>query len=156
MVSTQCGWPPFTDPELYQAKTFYPGLRCLGDDLKASGYHNVFMEGFTLNFTRFDTFFGTHGFAEVLGRDELLPLTPDPTYINDKWGVEDDALFMLMRSKFDALARENAPFTLGMITVDTHVPGFVSRACSHYAGSEDRIQQAVHCTDQLVGEFIDF
>jgi sulfatase-like protein len=156
IVSTQCGWPPFTDQELYAAKTFYPGLRCLGDEMKRQGYHSVFMEGFTLNFTRLDTFFGTHGFAEVLGRDQLLPMTPDPNYRNDTWGVEDDALFALARPKFETLAREAAPFTLALITIDTHVPGFVSRSCSPYGASENRMLQAVHCTDQVVGDFIEF
>ncbi len=156
IFSTQCGWPLFADQKLWDAKTFYPGLRCLGDELKRYGYHNTFMEGYTLTFTNMGTFFGTHGFAEALGREELLPMTPDPTYRNDKWGVEDDALFALGRAKFETLAGASAPFTLVLITIDTHVPGFVSESCTAYAASADPILQAVHCTDQIVGDFVDF
>jgi hypothetical protein len=155
IVSSQCGWPPNTGQELYEAKTFYPGLLCLGDELKRHGYHNTYMGGGSIRFTRYDTFFGTHGFAEALGEEALLPMTPDPTYRN-KWGLEDDALFALARAKFETLAGASAPFTLALLTMDTHVPYFVSKSCTSYAASADPMLQAAHCTDQIVGDFVDF
>jgi phosphoglycerol transferase MdoB-like AlkP superfamily enzyme len=36
------------------------------------------------------------------------------------------------------------------------VPGFVSKSCTSYTGSANPILQAVHCTDQIVGDFVDF
>jgi phosphoglycerol transferase MdoB-like AlkP superfamily enzyme len=40
--------------------------------------------------------------------------------------------------------------------MDTHVPYFISKSCAGYASSTDPMMQAAHCTDQIVGDFVDF
>ena len=155
LVSTLCGWPFLPNPGFYRDEQFFPGMRCLGDDLLERNYLSVFMGGADLFFTRKDTLFGNHGFYKVLGAKELLPKTANTTYRN-KWGLHDDSLFDLAKDQLRALSRSGSPFALVLLTVGTHVPGYVGNSCPHYGGSDNVLLQAVHCTDMLVGDFVDF
>jgi phosphoglycerol transferase MdoB-like AlkP superfamily enzyme len=155
LVSTLCGWPFLPSPGFYRDKHFLPGMRCLGDDLEDHGYTSTFMGGADLHFTRKDTLFGDHGFSKVLGAKALLPRVSDPSYKN-RWGLEDDSLFDLARDEFSALSKRGTPFALVLLTVGTHVPGYVARSCPHYVGSDNVLLQAVHCTDALVADFVEF
>jgi hypothetical protein len=155
LVASQCGWPPFTDQALYREARFYPGLTCLGDLLKEQGYHSVYMGGASVRFTRKDTLFGTHGYAEVLGSEQLKERLPDPTYLN-KWGLHDDSLFDIARDVFDDLADREGPFALVLLTLGTHVPGYLAASCPSFPDSEHVVVQAAHCTDKLVAEFVTY
>jgi phosphoglycerol transferase len=155
LVSTQCGWPVFPSQGFYRDEHFLPGMRCLGDDLERQSYALTFMGGARVSFTRKDTLFGSHGFSKVVGSGTLLQRTPDPTYTN-KWGLHDDSLFDLARDEFSALAASGSPFALVLLTVGTHVPGYVAGSCPRHEGSDNLLLQAVHCTDKLVGDFVEY
>jgi phosphoglycerol transferase len=155
IIGSQCGWPPFTDQALYKEEKFYPGLTCLGDLLKEQGYHSIYMGGASVRFTRKDTLFGTHGFSEVLGNEQLKERLPDPTYLN-KWGLHDDSLFDIARDVFDDLSAREGPFSLVLLTLGTHVPGYLAASCPSFHGSEHVVVQAAHCTDKLVAEFVTY
>jgi len=154
LVSTQCGWPPFSDVSIYTDESFYPGFRCLGDFLEDAGFTSVFMGGADLRFTRKDLFFGTHGFSKVLGKNELVEKLPDPGYQSKKWGLYDDSLFLLGREVFHDLVQQGERFSLVFLTIATHTPGFPAPSCRSFPGSDLLILQAVHCTDHLVAQFI--
>jgi len=154
LVSTMCGWPPFPDLALYRSSQFLPGLRCIGDELADRGYQSTFMGGARVTFTRKDTLFGTHGFSKVLGAKALLPKLPDPEYRN-KWGLHDDSLFDLAKAEFDSLSQRESPFALVLLTLGTHVPGYVAPSCPTYEGSDHLVLQAVHCTDEVVAGLVE-
>jgi len=155
LVSTLCGWPFLPNPGFYRDEEFFPGMRCLGDDLEQRGYVSTFMGGAKVYFTRKDTLFGNHGFSKVVGAKTLLPMIADPTYKN-RWGLHDDSLFDLARHEFRKLSQNGSPFALVLLTVGTHVPGYVSDSCPRYDGSDNVLLQAVHCTDKLVGDFVEY
>jgi hypothetical protein len=142
LVSTLCGWPFLPNPGFYRDEEFLPGMRCLGDDLEQRGYASTFMGGANLYFTRKDTLFGNHGFSKVLGAKTLLPMIANPTYKN-KWGLHDDSLFDLARDELRTLSKSGSPFALVLLTVGTHVPGYVSDSCPRYEGSDNLLLQAV-------------
>ena len=52
--------------------------------------------------------------------------------------------------------KKKGPFNLTLLTVDTHHPtGNASHSCSKYGAIDNSILHAVHCTDYLVGRFIE-
>lgn len=159
MVASQCGIPLFT-PSGGNAMTgldaFLPEATCLGDLLAREGYRLAYYGGAQLRFAGKGKFYETHGFHEVVGRDELLAKVPDPSYVN-AWGLYDDVLFGLAFEKFSELGRSNKPFALFMLTLDTHQPdGHVSRSCASmpYGDGTNPILNAVHCSDRLISEFV--
>ena len=125
---------------------------CLPDILNIANYQQVFMGG---DFAGKGEFLNAHSFDRVLGRDELIPRMADPSYLGG-WGLFDDSLFDLALEEFNVLAQSEEPFNLTILTVDTHHPtGEPSASCDHYPHSDNSILQAVHCTDQLIGRFIE-
>jgi len=163
LFSSQCGAPYLPSPvralELggndANATSFQPSLACLGDVLHAAGYDQVFMNGVDLSFADDGTFFRLHGFDQVLGLQQLEKANgnalPQPG-----WGIYDSDLFRIAATKFEKLARLGRPFNLDVLTIDNHPPhGRPSPGCPRYAANPDDVLQAVHCTDALVGKFLD-
>ena len=106
-----------------------PGEACLGDVLTAHGYRTVFMGGAPFGFAGKGKFLAAHGFAELYGAADLLPLLEDPDY-RSGWGIHDDTLFEFAMRKLDALAEGASPFALTLLTLDTHHPaGLPSGSC---------------------------
>jgi phosphoglycerol transferase len=155
IVATQCGWPIFRvrRPSDEDDPSFLGGLRCLGDELSDAGYESVYMGGADNRFTAKRLFFTTHGFETVLGGPELEERLPDPEYQND-WGLHDDSLFEMAWTELERLSRHDAPFALVLLTLGTHVPGFIADSCPEYAESNQQMLRAVHCTDKLVYDFV--
>jgi len=155
IVATQCGWPIFRvhhpgDPE---GESFLRKLRCLGDELADAGYSTVYMGGADNRFTGKRLFLESHGFGLVLGGPELKGRLKDPDYVN-YWGLQDDSLFEMAGDEIERLSREKAPFALVLLTIGTHVPGYLARTCPAYDASQNEMVKAVHCTDTLVFNFI--
>jgi len=163
LFSSQCGVPYLPSPLKVldfsgndsNRTSFQPDLACLGDVLHAAGYKQVFMNGVDLSFANDGTFFQMHGFDQVLGLKSLENRSsvrlPHPG-----WGLYDRDLFRLALEKFDELASAGKPFNLDVLTIDNHPPhGRPSPGCPKYAANGNDTLQAVHCTDDLVGRFLD-
>ena len=161
LVASQCGIPlfaPFDGNASSSLSAFYPQNVCLGDILKAAGYQNYFYQGASLKFAGKDLFFSSHGFDHVYGFDELKSQVPDPDYRND-WGWYDDTLLDIVFDKYLALAKQEQPFALFALTVDTHHPdGFISRSCQKntyaFAGKENKSFAAVSCGQEHIAQLI--
>lgn len=159
MVASQCGLPllsVFTNND-FSMNEFMPNVRCLGDLLKQQGYRLEYMGGAKSEFAGKGLFYQNHGFERVAGREELLEQIKDPTYIND-WGVHDDTLYDLLAERFALLGQQSQPFALFSINIGTHQPeGHIARACEgiRYADGSNRLLNAAHCTDRLLGQLLD-
>lgn len=159
IVSSLCGTPLVHDLGLDGNVIMFTGFLdraiCLPDILHIAGYEQTFMGGASLDFAGKGEFFNAHNFDRVLGRDQLVPRLPDPSYTGG-WGLFDDSLFDLAFEEFKSLAASGGHFNLTVLTVDTHHPtGEPSASCDAYPFINNSILDAVHCTDQLVGKFID-
>ena len=159
IVSSLCGTPLIHDLGLDGNVIMFTGFLdqalCLPDVLNVAGYQQVFMGGASLNFGGKGEFFKAHHFDQVLGRDELKPRLADTDYTGG-WGLFDDSLFDLAVEEFNTLAASGSPFNLTVLTVDTHHPtGEPSASCAAYPHIDNSILDAVHCTDYLVGKFIE-
>lgn len=132
-----------------------PGVACLGDVLTAHGYRTVFMGGAPLGFAGKGKFLAAHGFAEVHGAADLLPLLQDPDY-RSGWGIHDDTLFEFAMRKLDVLAEGAAPFALTLLTLDTHHPsGLPSGSCPDRGREGSDMEFAIRCSDRLLSRFIE-
>jgi phosphoglycerol transferase len=158
MVASQCGLPLalFSGHNSYSgAGAFMPGATCMGDLLKREGYSLSYVGGASEVFAGKGNFYGSHGFGDVSGLDELAKNLPDPSYRNG-WGLYDDTLFGLAYDKAQSLAQSGKPFGVFMITLDTHPPGYVSRSCGDlkYGDGKNATLNAVHCDQKLIADFI--
>ena len=132
-----------------------PGVACLGDVLAAHGYKTVFMGGAPLGFAGKGKFLGAHGFAELHGASDLLPLLEDPDY-RSGWGVHDDTLFEFAMHRLDALADGGSPFAFVLLTLDTHHPsGLPSASCPSRDQEASDMEFAIRCSDRLLSGFIE-
>ncbi len=160
MVASQCGIPLVTGTHgntLQGMDSFFSGATCLGDLLKHQGYHLAYYGGASLTFAGKGLFYTTHRYDEVYGKDELQTRVVNQKNISS-WGVHDDALFPILTSAFDQLSASTTPFLLTALTLETHHPsGVQSESCkTHtYGNGKNKILNAVHCSDQMIGTFVD-
>jgi len=158
MSASQCGLPLFL-PNLailnHGTGAFLPSAICLGDMLQDDGYYLAYYGGASLEFTGKGNFFNTHGFTDVFGKHELLPMLEEPDYLNF-WGVYDDTLFDIIYNKFLELSKTKDKFGIFLLTIDTHSPGYASKSCEKvpYKNGESKHLNAVACADYLISGFI--
>lgn len=163
LFASQCGAPYLPSPVRAldlggndaNASSFQPTLTCLGDVLHAAGYRQVFMNGVDLSFADDGTFFRMHGFDQVLGLQQLEEANGDGLP-QPGWGLYDSDLLRLAARKFSELGKSGRPFNLDVLTIDNHPPaGRPSPGCPKYSPNGNDTLQSVHCTDYLVGKFLD-
>lgn len=162
MVATQCGVPLILSGgggNAMRVTQFLSGATCLGDILHEAGYTLSYMGGASIEFAGKGAFLRSHGFDEVTGRDELVGLLDDPSYLTE-WGLQDDSIFDLAQSRFDRLAAGDRTFVLSLLTLDTHPPyghAATNRGCAgmQYGDGDNANLNAVLCDDYLAGQFIE-
>lgn len=159
MVATQCGVPlkVYSEQDIRRepgVRAFLPGATCLGDQLAARGWHNVFLGGAPLSFSGKGSFLQDHGYAEAFGRDEWARAGLRRDEVN-QWGLYDSALFERARRKLTSLHEAGQPFMLTLLTLDTHNPyGFMSPECRR-RGAHD-FAGIVECSSAQLAEFVAF
>jgi len=135
---------------------FLAGAPAWTDGLNEAGYHLAFYGGAQLQFAGKGRFLKTHGFAEMVGFDELLPGVTDPGDRNN-WGLMDDVLLDMAYARFEELSRERKRFGLFVLTMDTHHPdGYHSRteADRPYGDGSNTMLSAVAMSDRLIASFV--
>lgn len=164
IFASQCGVPLFTSAfagidylagNNNGAEAFQPKIACFGDVLHSAGYNQIFMGGALTSFSNKGMFFDLHGYDQALGLAQLegeeggnLP--------ESGWGLYDSALFPLALKHYEKLEAAGKPFNLTLLTLDTHPPdGRPSPGCPKYSANSDSMLQAVHCTDALIGKFVE-
>lgn len=159
MTASQCGIPLFTPSHgnsMSGMDQFLSSAVCLGDLLNKRGYQLNYMGGASLDFAGKGKLFKTHGFTNVLGRDELLPKLKNEAY-QTGWGLYDDSLFNMVYSRFIELSEAGDKFGIFTLTLDTHHPnGHPSKSCkgTEYKDGSNPILNAVACSDYLISNFI--
>lgn len=159
IVSSLCGTPLLYESSLSGNEVMFSQpldkATCLPDVLDSAGYEQIFMGGASLAFAGKGDFLRAHGYDLALGRNQLRNEIDDAEYIGG-WGLYDDSLFSLALDQYHNLAASGNPFNLTLLTVDTHHPtGEPSASCSPYENIDNSILHAVHCTDFLLGNFIE-
>lgn len=164
IVASQCG-VPLQEPQ-YKSKrnlghvdnigtqesSFMPGILCLGDVLQSAGYINAFLGGARLQFASKEKFLRSHGYSVLWGKAQWDNLALNTA---NGWGLLDDELFSQAKKILTRLVKENQPFNLTLLTVNTHSPhGFVDQFCSQKGAHN--FTHIVTCTGEEVANFLSF
>lgn len=153
-LASECGRYCYIQPESDLHDLF------LGQVLKKAGYNNVFMRGagadmagpFTALYSK------SNGYNTFISRKDL-DKKYDASAVSG-FGYSDDILFKEALEQYKKLLKGKRPFNLTVFTLDTHgFPQGLSETCKSrkcYDGpfAEDEMVQAVHCTDFILGAFI--
>lgn len=128
--------------------------------LKNMGYKNIFIRGAEENpIVNHKYLYGEgSGFDEVISKEDLLE-----KYRSDSlggWGFSDEIIFAEALKIYRDLNSKDKSFSLSIFTLDSHGGDQeVSSSClaSPYkgGGKEIDVLQGIHCTDALLGGFID-
>jgi len=158
IFSSQCGTPLLL-PSMMSANDiisngYFQNAICMGDILSEAGYDQVYLGGARSGFAGKGAFLLSHGYGAVKGFDELQSELEHSDY-HTGWGLYDDTLFDLAAQEYIRLAENGKPFNLTLLTLDTHPEGFASQTCTPYTEKNNRMLNAVHCTDQLLMKFIE-
>ena len=122
--------------------------------LKSAGYSNLFLSSSKLNFA------GTGNMMRMLGYD-----TKDFEQFNvplskTGWGVHDKDLFEQAKIEYDKLVKQQKPFNLTLLTVDTHfTKGVPDERLSNIVSKQfsmDRIEYSVNSLDYLINDFYQY
>ena len=159
IVSSQCGIPLKSVSILsgnltgWALDRFMPGALCLGDYLKADGYHNVYFNGSSGVFSGLNKFFLSHGYQEFMGKEDWLEkglVKPDDL---NMWAVYDKDIIDFSIRRLDELMAEGRKFSFALSTMDTHEPGFLSKDCEE-AGMPRNWPGYVKCSMSQVGRLL--
>ena len=158
LVNSQCGslLPFQRDSDSYASgEGLFERMTCLGDVLARAGYRQSYLGGAGMGFAGKGAFLAEHGYDRLLGYEHwtALGLHARP----DTWGLSDAELFEQALMELDRLRAEPELHQLTLLTIGTHLPGFVYEECAAYTlpGGQDPFLQSLHCTDQLLGRFVD-
>ncbi|SFU03142.1 sulfatase-like hydrolase/transferase [Halomonas saccharevitans] len=161
MAASQCGIPLFSPSHgnsLSGMDLFLPEANCIGDILKNNGYYLGYMGGSDLSFAGKGSFYNSHNFDSVKGKNELSPRLSNSDYMSG-WGLYDDSLFAMLKDEYSQLLKGETPFGLFTLTLDTHHPeGHTSKTCENieYKDGDNPILNSVHCADVLVKDFVEY
>lgn len=123
----------------------------IGNILKKAGYNQIFINGPDLKFAGVGNFFRYQGFIPF-GNQEL-----SSEYDRSDWGVRDFDVFKEAKKWYLKLSKENKPFNLTILTVDTHFPkGIPDKRFKKMFPNTKDIEYTVQSVDYLVGDFINF
>jgi membrane-anchored protein YejM (alkaline phosphatase superfamily) len=157
IANSQCGTlmnMEYANSSLITRKGRLPDLPCLGDILHTAGYKQIYLGGAGLDFAGKGAFFREHGYDQVWGSDDWIDLGLEQSF--NEWGLADTMLFS---QAFEIIQQQHAqatPFNVTMLTLGMHIPGFVYDGCPQYTDEPDKpYVNAIHCTDFLLGEFVD-
>lgn len=155
LVNTQCGTLlPFeggNDAMAGFGNRVYQ-MPCLGDVLHKAGYQQIYFSGTSRNFAGAGPFLEIHGYDRIAGQEDWARQKVYQT--PGTYGISDKELLQLSISEIKRLETSNRPYNLTIFTIGTHIPGFSYDGCQPYGDGHDRYLNAVHCTDELVGNWL--
>ena len=134
---------------------FFPGITTLGDILKEQGYSQTLLIGSKAEFGGRKVYFSEHGDYFLDDYDYAIENSKIPSDYKVWWGYEDEKLFEFAKEKCTELSRQEEPFNLTMLTVDTHFEdGYMCEKCPNDYG--DQYANVMACSSKQVYEFIEW
>lgn len=122
--------------------------------LKKAGYNNKFISNCYLDFA------GTGNLMKALGYEIYGGADFDKDIKRTNWGVQDFHLFEKAKEEYTLLSKQNRPFNLTLLTVDTHfsegIPDESLRNNIDHEIAFPSHEFAVASLDYLLGDFIKY
>jgi len=160
IVSSQCGIPLMSHGIIGRNRfknidTMVPGVTCLGDVLKESGYETVYVGGAGLEFAGKGRFLRMHGYDRQYGENDFSP-DLRPSFM--EWGIPDEYVFARSLEEMRKLQANGKPYLLSMLTLSGHTPdGYPSPLCYDLIPSAKdmaRILLSIKCAGVLTQGFL--
>lgn len=142
--------------EKNQSNKFIEGIYNLGDLLYDNGYYNEVISSATTSFGGLRNFYTDHGKYNIIDintyRKNNLSIS-----MRDKgsWGFNDKYMFDTAKKRLEIISKNNKPFNLSLITIDTHFPdGYVG----YYSTKKfNEKYENVYATEaMLIADFVDY
>ena len=135
---------------------FMTGTYSLGELLKDNGYYNEVISAANTSFGNLDMFYKQHGDYAIVDIESLdnYGLTLEDKD-KGKWGFNDNYLFKIAKERLNTISKNDEPFNLQLITIDTHFfDGFVGDY------SEDKFEKqyenAYATESKLIDDFVNW
>ena len=147
---------PVGGNEMTEQENFFPGVTGLGDILNNEGYQQCLMIGSKASFGGRDSYYKKHGNYEICDYEWAIAQGKiDPDY-KVWWGFEDEKLFAFAKEKILDMSKQDQPFNMTLLTVDTHFSdGYVCRLCDTEYG-DNQYANVMACSSKQVQEFLDW
>ena len=157
MVAQSSGMPLAINHYFSNSKgiiqSFLPGMVTLGDILEKEGYRNAVMMGSDASFGNRDQYYSEHGNYDIYDYTWAKKTGRIPEGYKVFWGFEDAKLFEMAKQQAEEMAYDEGPFSLTLLTVDTHFPkGYHCEDCDDEL--PDQYSNAFHCSSRKVSEFV--
>ena len=134
---------------------YLPGVWSIGDVLEKEGYNQEFLIGSKGEFAGRSSYFKGHGNYKIEDYDAAIEEKRIPRDYKVWWGYEDEKLFQFAKEDLISLSKEDKPFNLTMLTVDTHFTGgYKCDLCEDKYDSQ--YSNVIACSDGQVAEFIEW
>ena len=165
LVTALCSLHPSAHPSDLRPGTSVDGraaYTCLADILRDRGYRTIFVQTASKTVTSKEYFLRTHGFDEMIGREDLEARFKDRP--QGPWGPHDSELVTVVKEQIARLeklrAQDGRPFLLVMLTLDSHDPGMAGPECGLSPNIDElpqteRARQLLagyHCSDRALGD----
>lgn len=142
------------DNSMDTQESFFPGAVTLGDLLKQEGYSQTLMIGSDATFGGRRLYFTEHGNYEIVDHPYACESGMLPEDYRVWWGYEDSKLFSFARQKLRELSRQDEPFNLTLLTVDTHFEnGYFCEICEN-DWEDDQYANVFSCASRQVESFV--
>lgn len=132
-----------------------PGAITIGNILDKEGYNQMIMFGSDGAFASRETFFENHGNYKVWDLNSAIEdgkMTKDDVVF---WGFDDSHLFSYAKEKLLELAKDDKPFNLTLLTVNTHAEdGYLEELCAKKY--DDQYSNVISCSSKQVVEFVNW
>ena len=157
MFAQNTGLPLYTprgfENMMNTQKNFFNNIVSMGDILKKQGYTLMFLCGSDAKFAGTNIFFRQHGNYKIVDYNEMKKQKIIHSGYHVHWGIDDAKLFETSKQVLSELARERNNFAIIIVTMDTHLPGYLHNSCTTLFKNHD-YRDIISCSDIQVAEFV--
>lgn len=139
----------------YHPKGFLKGAKGLTEVLKENGYYQALMVGSDSTYGGRKQLYETHGADKVYDIYTAYEDNIVPKGYWQWWGMEDKYLYEYAKKELTEISKNDEPFALTMLTVDTHhVNGFICSECPNKHSSQ--YSNVLSCASNQLNSFIEW
>lgn len=157
MFAQSAGLPlsiPLENNQMNTQDAFFTSTTALGDILQQAGYSQTLLIGSDATFGGRRLLFSGHGDFTIHDYTYAAEERMIPEGYRVWWGYEDKRLFEFAKRELRFLSRQDQPFNLTLLTVDTHKEdGYVCEDCGTKYG-DDQYANVIACSSEKVAEFV--
>ena len=160
LFAKTCGAPiqlPIREANFFNPKyDFYPNAWCLYDILRQQNYNESFIIGTNGEFAGMNRFIKTHGDQHFFDAQYFHRSVNKLLYKKRRKDISDEKLFTYAKDELTYLAKQQKPFVVTLMTIDTHfgTQEFSETNCKYLYGNDKNLKNVVTCADLQIADFV--